>query len=220
VSDGSFVWFPAESLRRRGPGVIVRGEPRVVVGPEGVDEVSFDGRQDAVILDRHSLEGAAEFSLEAVIRPSVEGATEERVVHLEVRGSSDRVLLETRRTFPNAAEWYADTIVSLANQDAILNTPACRHPVGEWWSLAVVCGGGRMVQYVDGAPEAATPCSSRALGEGSLCVGMRLNWVTPFRGEVLAVRATRRALIPGELWSVKAGGIQLIVDGSLAKGRE
>jgi len=219
MSTLEFVWFPAQSLQGSGPSVTVRGDPRVVPGPEGLDAVSFDGRHDALILDRHPLAGATEFSVEAVIRPAAEGATEERVVHLEVSGSSDRLLLETRRVRPNIPEWYADTIVSFGGRSFILNTPDRQHPAGEWQALAVVCGAGKMTQYVSGVEEAATPCSSRAWGEGNLCVGMRLNQVTPFRGEVLAVRCARSALAPGDLWSGRAGWRRALGDRSLTKGR-
>ena len=218
MSTLEFVWFPAGSLRGSDPSVTVRGDPRVVPGPEGLEAVSFDGSHDALIFDRHPLEGATEFSVEAVIRPAVEGPAEERVVHLDVSGSSDRLLLETRRVRPNAPEWYADTIVSFGGQDFILNTPDRQHPAGEWQALAVVCGSGKMTQYVNGVEEASTLCSSRAWGAGNLCVGMRLNQVTPFRGEVLAVRSARRALAPGDLWSGRVGWRRAIGDRSLTKG--
>jgi hypothetical protein len=218
MNRGWWIWFPAESLHGVGPPATVRGDPRVVPGPNGVEAVRFDGRSDALVLPRHPLSGATDFSLEAVIRPALEGAAEERVVHLDVNGSSDRVLLETRRMCPGAPEWYADTIVSRDGRSCILNTPERRHPVGEWRALAVVCRAGRMSQYVDGVEEAAIPCPTRVLGEGSLCVGMRLNHVTPFCGEVLAVRCVAAALDPESLWSSERGWTLEAGRSSLVKG--
>jgi hypothetical protein len=158
-----------------------------------------------------------DLTLEAVIRPDPDGAAEERVVHLDVSGSSDRVLLETRRLSSGAQEWFADTIVSLEGIDCILNTPSRRHVVGEWRSLAVVRRAGRMSQYVEGVEEASTPCPTRAIGEGSLCVGMRLNHVTPYCGEVLVVRCVPTALDPEELWSGSTGWIGVAEEASLKK---
>ena len=218
MSSDGWVWFPAESLRGVGPPATVRGDPRVVPGPEGVAAVRFNGTSDALILTQHPLAEATDFSLEAVIKPAPDGAAEERVVHLDVSGSSDRVLLETRRTCAGAPEWYADTIVSLDGRNCILNSPALRHPVGEWRALAVVCRAGRMTQYVDGVEELATPCPARALGPGSLCVGMRLNHVTPFRGEVLAVRCVAAAVEPEDLWSGRRGWTEAAGKAFLAKG--
>ena len=179
----------------------VRGRPTVVEGPGKEGAVEFDGKGDALLVARNPLAGAPGFTVEMIFQVAPGGASEQRVLHVQAEGSSDRLLLETRRGDPAGKSWYADTIVSAGSEECILADPRRRHATGAWQVLAVVCDGEEMRHFVDGQEELRRPCRVPRWTEGVVCLGMRANAITPFRGKIAAVRFSRWARIGEELWA-------------------
>jgi hypothetical protein len=207
--SASVVWWPAASLPSAG-AERVRGAPQRVRAPESVggEAVRFDGLSDALLLPENPLAGASCFTVEALLTVASGGPVEQRILHLQSHDSNDRLLLETRRGDAAGATWYADTIVSSDGRDSILVDPNQPHAADRWCTLAVTCDGEQMQQFVDGTLELAQRFTPAPFPAGAVCLGMRMNHVTPFRGSVAAVRFSRFARAASELWRLPDHGPQ------------
>jgi hypothetical protein len=203
------VWWPAASLRDGG-AERVRGAPRRVRAPESVggEAVFFDGINDALLLPENPLVGASRFTMETILSVAPGGPVEQRILHVQSHDSNDRLLLESRRGDAAGATWYADTIVASRGRDSILADPKQLHAADRWCTLAVTCDGEAMQQFVDGTLELAQPFAPAPFPAGSVCLGMRMNHITPFRGSVAAVRFSRFARPASELWRLPDHGPQ------------
>jgi hypothetical protein len=199
-------WLLADLLASaRWPGTVA-GTPRIVAGPADGRAVAFDGVRDALRIARNPLAGAARFTVELVFAVASGTVAEQRVVHVQARDSQDRLLLETRAGNPAGTRWYADTIVCSGGRSVILAEAGRCHPAAAWQALAVVCDGHTMRQHVNGDLELTAPCATAAWTEGTVCVGMRDNAITPFRGLIAAVRFSRWARPAAALWTASEPG--------------
>lgn len=189
-------WRLDNLARLAGLSVTVEGSPCVIDSSHGPATL-FHGIQDALFLDIHPLQGAASFTLEALFRPDPGGPAEQRFVHLQQTGVVDRMLLETRVT-PDG-RWYADTFICSRGIEYPLNDPALLHPLGQWHTLAMVCDGSTMTQYVNAVRELSCPVAFTPQGPGRMSIGMRINKVCPFQGAVAVLRFTDVALPAGQL---------------------
>ncbi|MFC1462975.1 LamG-like jellyroll fold domain-containing protein [Verrucomicrobiota bacterium] len=177
----------------------VVGSPRVI-DTDGGKAVEFDGRGDALVLDVNPLAGLREFTVEVEFRPDANGPAEQRFFHIQETGSENRVLLETRLV--DDGMWYGDTYIKSGKRSAALNDPAALHRVGAWHTLALVCTGSHMTQYVNGAEEIDWRIAFKPQGAGRTSIGMRINEVHWFKGAVRAVRMSPRALDVG-CWTLR-----------------
>lgn len=176
------------------PAVI--GEPTPVESPYG-RALYFDGVDDALLIDSHPLRGASEFTIEMLFRPDTGGAAEQRVLHLQQDGSSDRILLETRLV---GDRWFMDSYVKSDGEGYTLFAREYLHPLDRWFHVALVVGGGSMTQFVDGRRELSRGIDFVSAGAGHTSLGVRINRVDWFRGAVRRVRFTPRALSPAEFF--------------------
>lgn len=172
------------------------GQPTVVDGPHG-EALYFDGIDDAVLVDRHPLEGAREFTVEMLFRPDSGGAKEQRVLHLQQDGSKDRILLETRLS---GEHWFLDSYVKSDGEGYTLFAKQHLHPLDRWFHVALVVDGERMTQFVEGQPELSRKIEFLPPGPGRTSLGVRINRVDWFRGAVRRVRFTPRALPPSDFF--------------------
>lgn len=183
------VWHVADLLRGRASAAEVRGSPRIISGPERREAVEFDGVNDGIVMPANPLRGWRAFVVEALFNPYADGPVEQRFLHVHVGdATTDRLLLETRMPASPSRLWYADTVASSGGCERIIVQREKVHATNAWHVLAVVCDGTRMLQYVNGQLEHSLPFEFEPLGEGCVCLGMRLNRVTPFRGALAAVR--------------------------------
>jgi hypothetical protein len=197
----SIVWIVDSLDSVAGHPTQILGSPRVVETPHG-PAVEFDGIDDGLIVDLHPLAGAAEFTVEALFRPDPGGEREQRFLHLQETGSSDRMLLETR--LKSGGRWYLDTYVKTGGEAYTLISRQNRHPLGEWYHVALVVRGGGMGHYVNGKLERARPIAFAPQRPGRTSIGVRINEVSWFKGAIREVRFTPRALAPEEFRSVPA----------------
>jgi hypothetical protein len=179
----------------------IAGEPRLIDTPFG-KALEFDGLDDALFLDTHPLAGAAEFTVEVVFRPDADGAPEQRFLHLQEEGSKDRILVETRLT--RGGRWFLDTYVKSGGVAHTLFAKEHNHPVGRWYHVALVVGGGTMRHYVDGIEEMSRPIAFTPQKAGRTSVGVRINEVDWFKGAVLKVSFAPEALSPAEFLIVRS----------------
>jgi mono/diheme cytochrome c family protein len=177
----------------------VIGRPRVIDAPLG-KAVAFDGVGDALLIEANPLAGAETFTWEAVIRPDPGGGPEQRVLHLQEKGSENRLLLEIRII---GGQWCLD---SFAMSSAGFKTLIDRHrlhPLGKWHHVAMVYDGREFRHYVNGIIQGAAEVPWSPLRDGHASAGARLNQVSFFKGAIRLSRMTRGVLSPAEFLKVK-----------------
>jgi hypothetical protein len=197
--ESQTVWT-FDNLERIG-GVVahVEGHPKQIDTPAG-KAAAFDGVGDALFVDAHPLAGAAAFTVEAIFRPDG-GDFEQRWLHLaEVdpatgEDTGARFLFEIRVV---EGAWYLDAFVTGPGYKQALVVPEKLFPIGRWYHVAQTFDGRIYRSYVDGVLQAEAPIAFRPQGPGHSSVGVRINKVNYFKGAMLNLRFTPRALAPAE----------------------
>ena len=176
------------------------GAPSIVEESAG-RSMCFNGEPDAALLDVNPIAGMRNFTIEALIRPRSAGAAEQRFLHIEDQRAA-RVLLELRVV--SAREWALDTFLFDSPQSRLtLLDRAKVHSTDEWHWVALTYDGTTMTQYVDGTRELQGPVAFRAMEQGRMSLGVRLNKVSWYQGCIREVRFTPRALAPLQLQTTR-----------------
>ncbi|MCC5830571.1 MAG: hypothetical protein JJU36_14080 [Phycisphaeraceae bacterium] len=169
------------------------GSPRIELTDRGA-AIAFDCRDDGLIVADDPLAGADRFTLEALFMPRRGGLEEQRFVHLQADDQPDRALLELRLASPD--HWYADTFIGTADHEHFLNDPALTHPMEQWHTLALVCDGRTMSQWVNGQKELEMEIRFQPRPKGKTALGMRINQVWWFCGLLHTIRMTPAVVEP------------------------
>jgi hypothetical protein len=189
-----------------GHATTTEGHPGLISTPAG-KAVLFDGVADAVLIANHPLAGADAFTIEAVFRPDG-GAFEQRWLHLAeadaVNGDaqSPRTLFEIRVV---EGKWYLDAFTTGPGYNKTLVVPEKTFPVGRWSTVQQSFDGKIYRSFVDGVLQAEDAISFKPHGPGRASVGMRINRVSYFKGAVLQVRFTPKAIAPAAFQRLPAG---------------
>ena len=191
--EKSFTWKINNLEKIGGHQVEVLGEPKIIETSEG-KAILFDGVDDGIIIKNNPLEGAGEFTIEAVFRPDAGGAAEQRWLHIEDEVNAEsRALLEIRL---NDKEWFVDTFIKSGENRLPLYAENFKHPIGEWHTVSLVFDGKEMRHYVNGKLELKGNLTINPFGAGSTSIGVRMNKVYWFKGAIRKARFTNRALSP------------------------
>ncbi len=195
------VTWKIDNLKKIGGNrATVLGEPKIIKTDAG-KAISFDGVDDGIFLDENPIAGASEFTVEAVFRPEAGGGAEQRWFHIEdSENVESRALLEIRL---NGNEWFLDTFIKSGENRLPLYAENFKHPVGEWFHVALVFDGKEMRHYVNGKLELSGILTIKPFGKGKTSIGVRQNKVFWFKGTVRKVRFTNRALSPNEFMNTK-----------------
>ena len=178
----------------------VFGEPKVIDTPLG-KAIQFDGVDDAIFLDGHSLAGAEVFTWEVIFRPEKGGRPEQRFFHMQERDPSTgadtttRLLFETRLI---GDRWCLDAFATDGQGSRALLDRERLYPLDAWYHVAMVFDGKELRNYVNGELQGKGPLTMRPHRAGRTSVGVRINKVDYFKGAIRLARMTRRALEPGE----------------------
>jgi hypothetical protein len=169
----------------------ILGEPKIVKTDKG-KAVFFDGVDDGIFVPVNPLAGAVEFTIEAVFRPDAGGLKEQRWLHIEdMENRESRTLLETRVV---GDEWFLDTFIKSGEQRSALYAEDFKHPLGRWYTVKLVFDGKEMRHYVDGKLELTGKLTRKPFGKGMTSIGVRQNKIYWFKGAVLRVKFTNRAV--------------------------
>lgn len=171
----------------------VVGAPRVIDAPGG-KAVAFDGRRDALFVERHPLAGARKFTAEVIFRPYADGEKEQRFLHMQEDGSEDRVMFEIRLT--DDGRWFMDAYVKSGGQGTVLFAKNHEHPIGDWYHAAIVVDGEEIRNYVNGVEELSKRIAYAPQRAGRTSIGSRINEVSWFKGAVRKARFTPSVLPP------------------------
>ena len=189
-----------------GAATHVEGHPEIISTPAG-KAVAFNGVDDALIIDKHPLAGAATFTWEALFRPDG-GAFEQRWMHLSEidpatgKDSDARFLFEIR---VEGDKWYLDAFATGPGYKQTLVVPEKTFPIGSWYAVAQSYDGKMYRSYVNGVLQAEAAIEFKAQGPGHASVGARINRVSYYHGAIMEARFTPRALTPEEFLKVPAG---------------
>jgi hypothetical protein len=182
-----------------GHATTVIGNPRVIDAPGG-KAVLFDGVDDALLVQANPIAGLQAFTVEAVFRPDSGGNKEQRWLHIQGNTRDDRVLLEIR---VEGDQWFLDTFIKSGENRRTLYAENFKHPLGQWYHVALVFDGSTMKHYVDGREELSGPLTIAPLDDGKTSLGVRMNRVNWFKGAIWKARFTPRALAPKEFMGKK-----------------
>ncbi|HEX8141317.1 MAG TPA: LamG domain-containing protein [Pyrinomonadaceae bacterium] len=191
---GAVTWKIDNLQKIGGHATSVIGNPQVTNGPGG-RALLFDGTDDGLFVNVNPVAGAKAFTVEAIFRPDAGGTQEQRWFHIQEETSDDRILLEIRLV---GDQWFLDTFIKSGENSRTLYDENFKHPVGQWYHVALVYDGTQMRDYVDGQEELSGPLTIAPLERGRTSIGVRQNRVFWFKGAVSRARFTPRALTPGE----------------------
>jgi hypothetical protein len=191
----SVTWKLDNLKKIGGNSVEVLGNPQIIKTERG-KAVLFDGVDDALFINQNPLAGFDEFTLEAVFRPLADGAAEQRWLHIEdTENTESRALLETRLI---GSDWFLDTFIKSGDNRSALYAENFKHPLGEWYAVALVFDRKEMRHYINGKLELSGKITRKPFGKGITSIGVRQNKIYWFKGAVLKARFTNRALSPSE----------------------
>jgi len=194
------VWVFDRLDRIGGFPTTVLGHPMIIKTPVG-KAIQFNGVDDALFVENHPLAGMQTFTFEALFRPDVGGAPEQRWFHLAERDpqtgkdTDTRVLFEIRVI---GDQWCLDAFVRTPRGNQALLDRSLLHPLGKWYRVAMVYDGAEFRSYVDGVLQGRAMVPFESQGPGHSSIGVRINKVDYFKGAVRQARFTPRALPPEE----------------------
>ena len=200
------VWIFDRTDKLGGHATTVLGHPKVIKTPVG-KAVEFDGKQDALFVDVHPLEGAEAFTWEVIFRPDADGAEAQRFFHLAVWDPKTKVDTEARLLFEirvGGGKWYLDSFANAGPGKAskALMDKTRQFPAGQWYAVQQVYDGKQYRNYVNGMQVGFADVRLEPQGPGHSSAGVRINKVDYFKGAIREARFTKRALTPDEFLTV------------------
>ena len=196
AARASVVWRLDRLDTIGGHPVKVAGAPRVVEA-NGERVVEFDGAHDGLVIGANPLAGLARFTIEVVFEPAIDGPEEQRFLHVEEPGTSNRALIELRML--PGAKWCLDTYLRYGETGLTLIDRARAHPAGQWHVAALTFDGKTMTHYVDRDRQGDGTVTFPPMKDGQTSIGVRQNMVSFFKGRIRLVRFTPEALAPDAL---------------------
>jgi hypothetical protein len=174
----------------------ISGAP-AIIEEDHAQAICFKGEPDAALLDVNPIAGWNAFTIEALIKPRSSGTPEQRFLHIEDERAA-RVLLELRMVTPT--DWALDTFLFDSPESRLtLLDRALMHGADQWHWVALTYDGETMTHYVNVVRELEGKLAFRAMTEGRMSLGVRLNKVSWYQGCIREVRFTPRALAAREL---------------------
>jgi hypothetical protein len=177
--------------------------PSIVQTPYGVKAALFNCSDSQAVLVRCAPLGTATaFTVEVFFRPDslvLSGTNnEQRFVHIRnPKDDNRRVLMETR-TFANMT-WILDTYIKSELSNKTINDSSITFADGGWHHVALVYKDTTMYQYVDQVElHDSTVTYQQIDTAGSISIGARQDPRSWFKGAILMVKITKRALSPSE----------------------
>ena len=195
-----------------GHGVTVYGEP-VIVATEKGNAVTFDGVNDALIIDNNPFGNAKEFTFEVLFRPTggqPNITNEPRFVCFwdPDDANGPRMTIEIRVTA--SGEWYFDGYLKTDKEDLTLIDATKTHPTNQWMHAAVTYKDNVFATYVNSQLELSDTVgyTSKVFNStGKTSVGARYNLARWFNGAIKAIKITHEALAPAEFFSIPDTGV-------------
>jgi hypothetical protein len=169
-----------------------------LVTDEARTSIRFNGVSDGLILSTNPVDGWDQFTVEVFFKPDSDGPEEQRFVHFQDE-NANRGLIETRIN-PDG-RWALDTFLYNSSLDSGLTLldRDINHPGDDWVWAALTYDGTTMSHYVNGNKELEGDIEFGPIGPGMISLGVRLNQVHWFKGEIQEIRFHPASLSASEL---------------------
>lgn len=190
------------------PALIGNIKPEVLGQPvaktdNGHQAIGFNGINDGLILSGTPIAGWKQFTIEVLFKPDGDGPTAPRFFHFQDQ-DGNRGTFEIRLT--QKKQWYMDTFLrngKTADKGLTLIDSTLLHPADRWYWVAMVFDGTHMTSYVNGIKEKEGISNFPAMGDAQIALGVRLNKVAWFKGQLSEIRFHPNALTADALQKVK-----------------
>ena len=171
---------------------VVLGSPKIVGDLKG-KSLMFDGVDDGLIMPVNPLEGLNSFTIELLFKPAVSDSVAPRMLHIQ-DNEGNRCTIELRIT--KQGKWYLDAFLKNGklNKGLTLFDTSKQHLCDQWYWVALTYDGTTMMQYVDAAMESKGTVVMNTMKGGQTSIGVRLNHINWFKGQVKEIRFSSGAL--------------------------
>lgn len=183
---GTIIWTMKDTSLVGGFAPVVLGSPLIVHDGAGIC-LSFDGIDDGLIIPVNPVANWKQFTIEILFKPAADGPTAPRFMHFEDK-AGNRGTIELRLT--PGGQWYLDTFLKngKTNKGVTLIDSTKLHTAGQWYWAALVFDGKKMIDYVNAIPEHEGLVEIEPMGSGEISLGVRLNRINWFKGQIREVR--------------------------------
>jgi len=164
---------------------VILGNPAIKA--EGKDSsIYFNGTNDGLIISSIPIEGWSAFSIEVLFKPDGDGSPAPRFIHFEDT-ALNRGTFELRLTKDG---WYFDAFLKngKTNKGLALIDSTKLHPANRWYWAALVFDGKKMYSYINGQKEGEGEIDFPPVTTGRISLGVRLNKVNWFKGQISEIR--------------------------------
>ena len=189
-------WALQDTKQVGGFAPTVWGAPQVM----GDGSMHFDGVKDGLLLPVNPIAGWGKFTVAALFRPESDAPAAQRFFCIN-DDHGERLTLETR-VVPGKG-WYMDTFLQgglpPAGSHRALIDPTKLHPLDQWAWAELSYDGRTMTASVDGVPELTGDVAFTPMSAGKTSVGVRINKVFWFKGQIKEVRFYPDALSSSDL---------------------
>lgn len=198
-NENTIIWKLSNTDLVGGYHPVILGNPQINI--EGTDtSVFFNGLNDGLVLPVIPIEGWQEFTIEVKFKPAGDGPLSPRFIHFEDT-SFNRGTIELRLT-PNR-QWYLDAFLKngRTNKGLTLIDSTKLHSADKWYWVAMVYDGKKMSSYINGVKELEGEIDMPPITAGKISLGVRLNKVNWFKGQISEVLFHPNILNPDKLKS-------------------
>jgi len=182
----TIIWKLNDTLDVGGRKPVVLGAP-LSVKADSINGLFFDGTKDGLIVPVNPLRELNNFAIEILFKPMESTSTAPRMMHIQDE-KGNRCTIELRLT--SKGNWYLDTFLKNGNTNKGLSLidSTKEHPCNDWYWVALIYDGTKMTSYVNSQKEGEGMVSLDAMTSGETSLGVRLNKINWFRGQISEIR--------------------------------
>ncbi len=173
------------------------GNPEIKV-ESGSAFVAFNGIDDGLIIPAIGIKGWKQFTIEIKFKPDATGPTSPRFMHFQ-DSANNRGTFELRLT--QNKQWYLDAFLKngATNKGLTLIDSTKLHAADKWYWAAMTYDGTTMSSFVNGKKELEGEIDFPPMSNGQTALGVRLNKVSWFKGEIAEIKFHPVVLQPYQL---------------------
>ena len=191
-SDSTVTWELKNIQCIGGFKTEILGNP--LIETEGKDtSIHFNEINDGLIVPEIPIKGWSVFTIEVLFKPDGDGPIAPRFIHFEDTAFR-RGTFEIRLT--NKKQWYLDAFLKNGKTDrglALIDSTKL-HPADQSFWVAMEYDGKKMISFVNGKKELEGKFNFSAMTKGNISLGVRLNKVDWFKGQIKEIRFHPEAL--------------------------
>jgi len=191
-SDSTVTWELKNIHCIGGLKTEILGNP--LIETDGKDtSIDFNGIDDGLIVPDIPIKGWSVFTIEVLFKPDGDGPIAPRFIHFEDTAFR-RGTFEIRLT--NKKQWYLDAFLKNGKTDrglALIDSTKL-HPADQSFWVAMEYDGKKMISFVNGKKGLEGKFNFSAMTKGNISLGVRLNKVDWFKGQIKEIRFHPEAL--------------------------